>query len=187
MSQPVDIIGQIREMFEQQGQETYLGENISIAEHMLQCAWLAEQAGESDEIIAAALLHDIGHLLPQRGDNLQTLENEDACHQKTGADFLTPWFSGQVVAPVKLHVAAKRYLCAVSSDYFEKLSPASRHTLGLQGGAMSPAEVRAFKQQDNLEAVIRVRLYDDEGKREGCAVPSFQSYTETLTRLRVRE
>ncbi|WP_461538551.1 HD domain-containing protein [Spongorhabdus nitratireducens] len=183
MSQSVDIIDQISDMFEQQGQATYLGENISIAEHMLQCAWLAKQAGEPDEIIAAALLHDIGHLLPRQRDNLQMLEGKDAYHQSTGADFLAPWFSRQVVTPIRLHVAAKRYLCAINSEYYSKLSSASKHTLKLQGGAMSCEEIGAFEQQDNLEAVIRVRQYDDDGKREGCSVPLFEAYSETLAKL----
>jgi predicted HD phosphohydrolase len=130
-------------IFERRGAEEYLGEPVTIAEHMLQGAALAESEGASDELVAAALLHDIGHFTSEFGAYAPD-DVEDKHHDDAGAEVLGPFFPPLVTECVRLHVAAKRYLCATDPTYFSKLSTASVHTLSLQGGPMSAAEVAEF-------------------------------------------
>src|SRR5216683_1655258 len=138
---PVD---QLARLFAGEGVQSYLGEEVSIATHMLQAGALAECAGAADALVAAALLHDVGHFeaVGRRSTDTQVREPIDYRHQDSGADWLAQWFPTEVTEPVRLHVLAKRYLCAVEPDYLAQLSPASVHTLELQGGPLTDVEAR---------------------------------------------
>ena len=132
----MDIIGRISSMLEVNGTGLYGGEAVTQTQHALQCAALAEADGASAHLVTAALLHDVGHVLdPEFETALE--QGQDLVHEDVGERFLNDWFGDEVTQPVKLHVAAKRYLCAVDSSYFDKLSEASVLTLKLQGGPMS--------------------------------------------------
>lgn len=175
----VDFIGDI---IERRGAESYLGEAVTMSEHMLQGAQLAEQAGADEEIIAAALLHDIGHYTNEFPEDAQE-RGIDNHHDEAGARVLERFFPAIVTDCVRHHVAAKRYLCATDPDYFGKLSEASVLTLGLQGGPMSKAEVAEFSANPNLDAIIQVRYWDDEGKVAGHNTPPFSHYAPMLQRV----
>lgn len=172
----VDFIGDI---FERRGAESYLGEPVTMSEHMLQGAELAEQAGASDEIIAAALLHDIGHYTNEFPDDAlaQGIDNH---HDEAGAAILSRFFPSVVTQCVRYHVAAKRYLCATDEAYFNKLSEASVHTLGLQGGPMNEDEVTEFEKNPHLKEIVQVRYWDDQGKVPNHVTPNFAHYAPLL-------
>jgi gamma-butyrobetaine dioxygenase len=176
-----DFIDALEEIFESEGAAEYLGEAISIADHMIQTAVRARAAGAADPLVAAALLHDVGHIAYARS----SAEDWHRRHDAAGAEFLVGHFGPEVVEPVRLHVAAKRYLCAVEPSYFAKLSAASVHTLERQGGPMSPAEVRAFEASPHAAAAVKLRRWEDDGKKLGEAVPPFHSFRPLLERLRI--
>jgi phosphonate degradation associated HDIG domain protein len=176
------IVPFIAGIFERRGAEEYLGEPVTVSEHMLQSAKLAEDAGASDELIAAALLHDIGHFTSELG-TYTTDDVDDRHHDEAGAALLAGFFPPVVVECVRLHVAAKRYLCAVDPTYFARLSPASVHTLSLQGGPMGAAEIEAFRRNRFHDEAVRVRLWDEGGKEPGTATRSFSDYVPLLQRI----
>jgi phosphonate degradation associated HDIG domain protein len=175
----VDFIGDI---FERRGADSYLGEQVTMSEHMLQGAELAEKSGGSDEIVAAALLHDIGHYTNEFPDDAleQGIDNH---HDEAGAMVLTKFFPPIVTECVRCHVAAKRYLCATDEQYFGKLSEASVHTLGLQGGPMSEEEVKEFEKNPHLQDIVQVRYWDDLGKVPNHVTPDFAYYAPLLQRV----
>lgn len=171
------VVDHILHLFASKGQEPY-GEDVSVAEHGLQCAALADREGAGDALVIAALLHDIGHLIEDPDDGFGVHR-----HDAGGAAFLGRHFPEAVTAPVRLHVAAKRYRVAVDPGYAARLSPASTHTLAHQGGPMSPDEVRAFDAEPHREAALRLRGWDDCGKVEGLAVVPFEAYAVRMGRL----
>lgn len=175
----VDFIGDI---FERRGAESYLGEQVTMSEHMLQGAQLAEQAGADDEIIAGALLHDIGHYTNEFGEDAQN-RGIDNHHDEAGAMVLEKFFPAIVTDCVRHHVAAKRYLCATDPDYFARLSDASVLTLKLQGGPMDENEVAGFAENPNLDAILQVRIWDDQGKVPDHTTPPFSHYAPMLQRV----
>ena len=175
----MNIVEKIADVFDQHGDAEYLGEPVTMAQHMLQAAHFAKQAGEPDAVVVAALLHDIGHFTSELG-TFSMADTEDKYHEDAGAVFLAQHFPPVVVDCVKHHVAAKRYLCATDPAYFAKLSDASVHSLNLQGGPMSADEVAAFEQEPNLGAIVRVRLYDDQGKDPNLEVEGFDTYREMM-------
>jgi phosphonate degradation associated HDIG domain protein len=176
------IVDFIADIFERRGAESYLGEPVTMSQHMLQGAQLAEREGAGDELVAAALLHDIGHYTSEFGP-YSPEDTRDNLHDAAGARVLEPFFPPRVTQAVKLHVAAKRYLCAVEPAYWDTLSVASKHTLQLQGGPMSAAEVAAFRAQPFHEDAVRVRLWDDAGKDPAVATPPFAHYVPLLKRV----
>jgi len=176
------IVPFIADIFERRGADEYLGEPVTVSEHMLQGAWFAEQEGASDELVVAALLHDIGHYTGEFG-TYTPADHEDRHHDDAGADLLEPFFPPVVTECVRLHVAAKRYLCAADSSYYGKLSPASVHTLALQGGPMSDQEVAQFRTNPFHEEAVRVRLWDEKGKVPGMKTKSFRDYVPLLESL----
>lgn len=176
------IVGFIADIFNRRGAESYLGEDVTMSQHMLQGAYLAEQAGAGDELIAAALLHDIGHYTNEFGADAVSL-GVDNNHEDAGAAVIAPFFPAVVTDCVRAHVAAKRYLCAVDAEYFGKLSKASVDTLKLQGGPMTAEEVSAFEKGENLDAIIQVRLWDDQGKDPAMVTPPFGHYAPVLQRV----
>ncbi len=149
---------------------------------MLQGAKLAEDVGGGDHMVAAALLHDIGHYTNEFPDDALE-KGVDNHHDEAGAAVLASFFPTVVTDCVRYHVAAKRYLCATDSGYFDRLSPASVHTLNLQGGPMSDEEVAEFAENPNLDAIIQVRIWDDEGKVPGTTTPPFSHYAPMLQRV----
>lgn len=175
----VDFLGSI---FDRRGGEEYLGEPVTMGEHMLQGATLAEQSGHSDEIIIGALLHDIGHFTSEFG-TFSMDDTEDRHHEDAGAEVLERFFPTTVTDCCRHHVAAKRYLCATRPEYFKRLSEASVHSLNLQGGPMNADEARDFEQNPNLEAILAVRYLDDAGKKAGMITPDFWHFAPMVQRL----
>ncbi len=174
----VDFIGGI---FLRRGAESYLGEEVTMSQHMLQAARLAEEASSGDELTAAALLHDIGHYTNEFPEELLELGINNS-HEDAGAAVLAPFFSAAITEAVRCHVDAKRYLCATDKDYLGKLSIASVKTLGLQGGPMNEDEVAEFRKHPHLDAIIKVRIWDDMGKVKDHTTQSFEHYAPMLQR-----
>ena len=177
-----NIVAFIADIFERRGAESYLGEKVSMSEHMLQGAVLAETEGASEELVAAALLHDIGHYTSEFGP-MSLGDERDNYHEESGAKVLAPFFPPVITECVRLHVPAKRYLCATDKAYYDRLSEASKHTLMLQGGPMSAEEVAAFERNPFHREAVRVRIWDDEGKRPGVKTPEFRHYMPLLQRV----
>ena len=177
-----NIVEFIADIFERRGAESYLGEQVSMSEHMLQGAVLAEAEGAPEELIAAALLHDIGHYTSEFGP-MSLGDERDNYHEESGAMVLAPFFPSVITECVRLHVPAKRYLCATDKGYHDRLSEASKHTLMLQGGPMSAEEVKDFESNPYHREAVRVRIWDDEGKKPGVVTPEFRHYVPLLQRV----
>ncbi|MBZ9846665.1 HD domain-containing protein [Mesorhizobium sp. CA14] len=177
-----NIVEFIADIFERRGAESYLGEPVTMSEHMLQGAWLAEQDGAPEELVAAALLHDIGHYTSEFG-TYSPDDVEDKHHDEAGGEVLAPFFPPVIVECVRLHVSAKRYLCATDPTYFSKLSPASVHTLSLQGGPMSAEEVAEFRSNPFHDEAVRVRIWDEGGKVADMKTRAFRDYVPLLERV----
>ena len=175
----VDFIGSI---FEKRGDEEYLGEPVTMGQHMLQGATMAEKSREPDEIIIGTLLHDIGHFTSEFG-TFSMEDTEDRYHEDAGAAVLEQFFPKIITDCCRHHVAAKRYLCAMDPEYFQKLSTASIHSLNLQGGPMSEAELKDFEKNPNLKKILKVRLYDDAGKIPDMITPSFWHFAPLVQKM----
>ena len=175
----MNVIDHILTLFREKGQGAYFGEAVTEAEHALQCANLAEQSGAANELIAAALLHDVGHLLHDLPEDIAE-RGIDGRHEEGGAAWLTRYFGPAVVDPVRLHVAAKRYLCAVEPSYLAALSPASQQSLHLQGGPFTPDEARRFEQEPWFRSAVAVRRWDDGAKVPNLVVPGLDHYRPCL-------
>jgi phosphonate degradation associated HDIG domain protein len=176
------IVPFLADIFARRGHEEYLGEKVTMSAHMLQGAHFAAAEGQRQEIIVAALLHDIGHFTSEFG-SFTMKDTEDRLHEEAGATVLAGFFPGVVTDCVRHHVAAKRYLCAVDPAYFDDLSDASVHSLSLQGGPMREAEVAEFEKLENARDIVQVRLYDDRGKVQGLEVPGFDHYRSMVQRV----
>ncbi len=175
----VDVIARL---FASEGAADYLGEPVSQAAHMLQAGALAERAGAPPELVAAALLHDVGHFTGTRtGQDL--MRGTDNRHDDQGAAWLAQWFGPQVTEPVRLHVAAKRYLCAVEPRYLSGLSAASVYTLGVQGGPMRPDEISVFEASQHASAACQLRRWDDAAKDPDAVVPPLAHFAPLLAAL----
>jgi gamma-butyrobetaine dioxygenase len=172
----------IEELFASEGAADYLGEAVTQAAHMLQAAALAEEAGAAPALVAAALLHDVGHFTGAiTGHDL--MRGTDNQHSEQGANWLAQWFGPAVTEPVRLHVAAKRYLCAIEPGYFERLSPASVYTLGVQGGPMAGDELAAFEANRFSNDARQVRRWDDDAKNPDVPTPPFGHFVPVLAGL----
>ena len=177
-----DPVGVIAELFASEGLAGYLGEDVTQAAHMLQTAALAERDGAGDALIAAALLHDVGHFTGAvTGQDL--MRGTDNRHSEQGAAWLARWFGPEVTEPVRLHVDAKRYLCATEPAYLEVLSPASVYTLGVQGGPLQGAELAQFEASPHAADACRVRRWDDAAKDPSAPVPPLDHFRPALRRL----
>jgi gamma-butyrobetaine dioxygenase len=217
-----DAVAVLAGLFASEGAAQYLGEPVTQAGHMLQAAALAERDRAGEALIAAALLHDVGHLAVMRGGRDRALargdrhggdqhggdqhggdqhggdqhgddqhgddqhgddQHGDDQHEENGAAWLSQWFGDEVTEPVRLHVPAKRYLCAVEPDYAAGLSPASAFSLEIQGGPMPPAELAEFEASPYAPAAIQVRRWDDVAKDPAARVPGFDHFAGVLRAL----
>lgn len=176
------IIDKIITIFKTNGSEEYLGEPVTIGEHMLQTAYFAAEAGGDEETIIGALVHDVGHFTSELG-SFEMNDVMDRMHEDAGAMLIEGIFPETVVDCVRHHVAAKRYLCAVDAKYYESLSDASKHSLKLQGGPMDDDECKAFKRIPGFERIVMVRRCDDQGKVTGMDVPPLEHYLPMLYRV----
>jgi phosphonate degradation associated HDIG domain protein len=173
-----DLVSNIFELMAQKGDRHY-GEGVSVMEHLLQTAHHARVDGAPDALVAASLLHDIGHLLQRHGEDAAD-RGIDAHHERIGAAWLARAFGPGVTEPIRLHVEAKRYLAASEPGYFELLSPASVQSLALQGGPMTRDEANAFLGLAGAADAIRLRRYDEQGKVTGAALDDLESYRDML-------
>jgi gamma-butyrobetaine dioxygenase len=172
-------VEEILQLFQTRGQDAYLGEPVSQAEHALQAAHLAGLDGAPDTLVVAALLHDVGHLLHDLGEDVAD-RGIDAHHERSGGSWLARNFGPEVAEPARLHVDAKRYLCAVEPSYLGGLSLASKQSLALQGGPMTPEEIRKFEANPHHLEAVRLRRWDDEAKTPGLEVPGLESHLGRL-------
>ena len=174
----------IVELFETRATEQYGGEAVNQREHALQCAHLAELAGEDDTAVVAALLHDLGHLLVNAPESPgETLQQRDDLHQHIAIPFLRGLLPDAVIEPIRLHVDAKRYLCTMESSYWDSLSPASKRSLELQGGAYSEAQCEAFISQPFADVAVRLRRYDDLAKAPRAVTPGMAHFQAKLAAI----
>ena len=180
MTHPMSPVDEVLEMFWRLGSTLFLGEPVSQTEHALQTAWLAEQAGAVPALVAAALLHDIGYLLAGGAGPPDAISSGDPRHAETGAALLANGFPPSVVEPVRLHVAAKRYLCTVEPGYPALLTPASRLSHGPQGGLMTPAEAAAFLATPFAAEALVLRRWDEMARVPSLATPSLAHFRPGL-------
>ena len=176
-------IPQIVELLGSRATTWYGQEAVSQLEHALQCAHLAERANEAPETVVAALLHDLGHMLSAERTPVADqdgLPAKDDLHQFVALPFLRSLFPDAVLEPIKLHVDAKRYLCAVDAGYWADLSPASKHSLELQGGRYDDVQVRAFEDLTFYAEAVRLRRYDDLAKVPGQVTPPLAHYAALM-------
>ena len=170
-------------LLSEHGAKQYGCEAVSQLEHALQCAHLAESAGESDEVVIASLLHDLGHML--KAANAETTHvdtDSDDLHQYTLMPFLRGKLSAAVLEPIRLHVDAKRYLCHADPAYHDALSPASQLSLRLQGGVFTEIEAQCFITQPFGRDAARLRTWDDRAKTPGAVTPPLAHYAQIIGR-----
>jgi gamma-butyrobetaine dioxygenase len=185
-----NIIELLSGIFARAGSRPYQSSAVTMSEHMLQTAALAERAGAPAHLIGAALLHDVGHfgtdfpVNDQDGSHAAMLGAEtDRGHEEVGARLLAPFFAPEVTEPIRLHVAAKRYLCAVEPGFLDKLPPQTAHTLDLQGGPMAPDEVTAFEANPHAEDAVKLRRWDEGAIVPGLETPDFAHYRPLIEGL----
>ncbi len=173
------ITNQIVQLFELNGNSMYGGEAVTQLEHALQTANLARQEGATDSLITASLLHDIGHLL----HDLPEMSSEDGIddiHEELASVFLKNHFIDAVVEPVKLHVQAKRYLCAIESGYYESLSHPSKTSLAIQGGVMNDTEIGEFENNPFYKDAVSLRKWDDMAKDPDLRGPDLHEFISSI-------
>ena len=173
-----NALDEIRAAFRERGGDTY-GEGVSQLEHALQCAACAERDGATPALIAATLLHDIGHLVHDLPQDIAD-KGVDTQHESLGSAFLSRHFGTEVTEPVRLHVAAKRYLATTEQGYYDLLSAASIQSLQLQGGLMSKDECARFAAERHAADAIKLRRWDDEGKIVGAETPDLTHFERYL-------
>jgi phosphonate degradation associated HDIG domain protein len=175
----MDPIDEIVALIDAHGANQYGNEAVTQRAHALQCAALAEQAGARPEVIAGALLHDLGHLIDKHAA-LGRARPIDRQHELIGAGWVARWFRPEVAEMVRLHVPAKRFLCADEPGYFDTLSPASVRSLALQGGPFTADAAAAFRAQPHADDAIRVRRWDDLAKVPDRATPPLEHFLPAL-------
>jgi phosphonate degradation associated HDIG domain protein len=171
-------IVEVQRLFESRGAAQYGSEAVSQLEHALQCAALAQEAGATQELVAASFLHDLGHLVARAPH--ENGRDADDIHQYLAIPFLRGLFPEAVLEPMRLHVDAKRYLCREEPGYWDALSPASKHSLELQGGAFSSAEAARFLRSPYARDAVALRRWDDLAKVPGRATPPIAHVARTL-------
>ncbi len=185
-----NIIELLSGIFVRAGSRPYQSSAVTMSEHMLQTAALAERAAAPGHLVTAALLHDVGHFgtdFPENdleGRHTAMLGAEtDHRHEEVGARLLAPFFGREVSEPIRLHVSAKRYLCEVEPGFLDKPPPQTAHTLDLQGGPMSPDEVAAFEANLGAEDAVKLRRWDEGGIVPGLETPDFAHYRPLIEGL----
>ncbi|WP_442484962.1 phosphonate degradation HD-domain oxygenase [Aeoliella sp. SH292] len=173
---------EVRKMFEQGGDSQYGHEQVTQIEHALQAAFLAEREGASDELVTAALLHDIGHLLHHLPSDAPE-QGIDDLHEVLAAEWLARRFPAIVLETVRLHVDSKRYLSAAEPGYWATLSEPSQLSLELQGGPFTDEECEEFRRGEYFEDAIRVRRWDDLAKIENLETPPLEHYLQVVDRV----
>lgn len=173
-----DIVG----IYRTAGAARYGKEAINQEQHALQCAQLAEQASGSPELVAAALLHDLGHLIAREH---RPADGKNDLHEFVAIPFLRGVFPEAVLAPIRLHVDAKRYLCAAEAGYWGTLSPASKRSLELQGGAFSSEDAQRFIEQPFGVDAVALRRWDDGAKNPSVTTPGWEHYGQVLASARL--
>ena len=182
-------LGEIAALYAAKGHRMYAGEPVTQLQHALQSAQLAENDGASDELIVAAFFHDVGHLINDQGET-PTLRGVDDRHEYVALPFLRDLFGEAVLQPIRLHVKAKRYLCArgdgciSGAEYWAGLSADSKRSLELQGGIFTAAEADAFIAQPHAADAVRVRLWDDLAKAVDAPTPEPEHYLAIAAALR---
>ncbi|MEM9214382.1 MAG: phosphonate degradation HD-domain oxygenase [Cyanobacteria bacterium P01_F01_bin.150] len=166
-------------LYGDRGLAQYGGEAVSQLEHALQCATLAEKSGESAALITACLLHDLGHLVHHLGDDVAKRGIDDH-HEYRAIPVLEDVFPEAITTPIRLHVAAKRYLCAVDKGYWDELSPASKLSLELQGGIFAEKAAEQFIQQPYAEDAVKLRRWDDLAKDPDQKTPDLDHFLPIL-------
>jgi len=175
-------VDDIARLFADRGHEQYSGEPVTQLEHALQTAALAEAEGADDALVTASLLHDLGHLLHDLGET-PTLRGVDDVHQYRALPFLRGVFEDAVLDGIKLHVDAKRYLCATDGGYYAALSEDSKRSLALQGGVFSDGEAAAFIGQPGAADAVRLRRWDDMAKVAGLPTPPLAHFLSRASRV----
>ncbi len=176
------VTNQIFELFQARGHDAYFGEGVSQLEHALQAAWLAEQSKAPGPVIAAALLHDVGHLIHGMPEDIAD-KGIDGLHEDAGSAWLAKHFPPEVTEPVRLHVEAKRYLCHVDDTYQGLLSPSSQQSLALQGGPCTAEEARELEANPYFKNAVSLRRWDDAAKVPGLTVPPLEHYRTLIDSL----
>ena len=176
------LVDQIRQLFAESGDNMYAGEPVTQTEHALQAASLALKAGASDAMVAASLLHDVGHLLHNLGEDIAKQGVDDE-HERLGAEWLARSFPPEVSQPVMLHVMAKRYRCAIDRSYFDRLSDASRLSLELQGGPLDEEQVRHYQADPYYQDSLMLRNWDEAAKVPGQPVESLDDMLQYVGRV----
>lgn len=171
----------ISELFNLKGDLQY-GENVSQRQHALQCGLLASEAGASPSLVLAAVLHDVGHMLHQDAATALAQGHDDV-HEALGAKTLARWFPASVTEPIRLHVQAKRYLCAREPSYWTNLSDLSKQTLTMQGGPMQPSEMKVFESLEHAPAAVQLRRWDDAAKEADQRTPDLQAFLKLIPAL----
>ncbi len=167
------------DLYDTRGQSHY-DEVVTQSAHAAQTAQLAEAAGACDDTIVGALLHDVGHLLLREDTGADGFLTTDLHHEDVGARFLAMWFGPAVTDPIRQHVAAKRYLCAVDSTYHDQLSPSSTASLAVQGGAMTEPEAEAFVAEPGAQVAAELRRWDDLAKDPGRITPAVSRWRDLI-------
>ena len=164
---------------EERGQSFY-DEVVTQLEHALQCAALAQQNDASPTLITSALLHDLGHFILDEHNADTAFLAMDLNHEEIGAEYLAPFFPEIVTTPIRLHVPAKRYLCATDAAYHDGLSEASKKSLIVQGGVMSDEERETFEQIPHFQDALTLRQWDDLAKVKGLETATLETYRDTV-------
>ena len=156
----------------------YIGEKITMSEHMIQSAMLAEKTKVNDDLICSCLLHDYGHFIIEDPDEL-VKNDKDGEHESIGYEYLKNFFKKEIVEPIKYHVLAKRYL-ARDKKYFNFLSDASKTSLRLQGGALNDKESKEFEKKNYFKNSVLVRKFDESAKKTGVKIKTIDEYKSLL-------
>ena len=176
----------IEKLFDQRGHEQYTGEPVTQLQHALQSGFLGEQAGASDELVTAAFLHDLGHLLHDLGET-PSIHGVDDVHQYRVLPFLRGLFPDSVINAIQRHVDAKRYLGATGPEYHDSLSDDSKRSLKLQGGIFSEGEAAAFIGEAGAKDAVQLRLWDDRAKQPDLQTPGLSHYMQIARRCALRD
>ena len=179
---PITTVDQVFELLAAGGGAAYFGEPVTVLEHSLQAAWFVQRSNASAALVAAALLHDLGHLMHSEGEDVAH-RGLDTHHEELGAEALAGHLPASVLDPIRMHVAAKRYLCFAEPDYLAGLSPASLESLALQGGPMTVSEAEEYLALPHAREALSLRRADDAAKVPGLSIPGLESYRALVSAL----